>query len=73
MENKPKKSFPDFKTSFGGIQLLRSHKMTKIWTLPVHTCLILVTPPPSHPPSANVQNITSTPLHTTTTYPLPKQ
>ena len=30
MENKPKKSFPDIKTSFGGIQLLRSHKM-KLW------------------------------------------
>ena len=46
-----------FRFTFGVIQLLRSHKMTKIWTPPsplVHTCPILVTPPP-----ANVQNFTS--------------
>ena len=42
------------------IQLLRFHKMTKIWTpsLLVRTCSILVILPP---PAANVQNFTSPP------------
>ena len=50
---------------FGGIPLLCSHKIIKIWNhLPSHlvrTCSILVTPPP--PPPENTQIFTSNPVH----------
>ena len=59
-----------------GIQLLRFHKMTKIWTPPpsplVCTCLILVTPLPL---SSERSKLHQTPTTTTTTItqPLSKQ